>query len=184
MNRQDAGKVVACIIAACPSQGSKLAPNQVNAMIATFESLLADLPYEQVDSAVRVLLQTRSWMPSVADIRGAVLELVRGPLGAGGEAWGSVLRAVAREGAYRTPGVDFTFKDPVTQRCVDAFGWPQLCQSDNPVADRARFVDLYDKLAAQGLREVQSPTLAAAKEQRAIGGGIVADLTRRLTGAS
>ena len=41
------------------------------------------------------------------------------------------------------------FTDPVTAQCVASLRWRELCDSENQAADRARFVELYDKLAAQ-----------------------------------
>lgn len=172
MTRPEAAKLVAVIMAACPAQSSKLDGGRASAMVDAYEALLGDLTYEQVNAAVRVLLQTRSWMPSVADIRTTVLELMRGPVRAGGDAWGTVLNAIKREGAYRTPGSDFMFRDPVLARCVNALGWQELCLSENPTADRARFIELYDKLAQQDRKEATSPLLAAAAERRT--GGLLA----------
>jgi hypothetical protein len=166
VTRQEAAKLVAVIIASCPAQSSKLDSGRASAMVDAYEALLSDLTYEQVNAAVRVLLQTRSWMPSIADIRSTVLELQHGPVRAGGDAWGGVLRAIKGEGAYRTPGDDFKFRDPITARCVAALGWQELCLSENPTADRARFIELYDKLAQQDRKEATSPMLAAAAEVR------------------
>lgn len=168
MNRQESARIVAAIIAACPSQSSKLDERRATSMVDTFAALLGDLSYGQVNAAVTVLLQTSTWMPSVADIRSTVLDLQRGPSAPGGEAWGSVLRAVQCEGSYKTPGVDFQFRDPVTARCVAAFGWQALCLSENQVSDRARFIELYDQLANQDRRELQSPALAEARRSREI----------------
>ncbi len=185
MNKHESARIVAVIVAACPNQGSKLDSTRLTAMVDAFTALLADMTYEQVNAAVTVLLQTSPWMPAVADIRSTALELARGPVGAGGEAWGRVLRAVSMEGSYRSPGVDFVFADPVTARCVAAFGWQQICLSENAIADRARFIDMYDQLAVQDRREQQSPLLAAAKEQRSLAAGnadaLVGGLVRRLT---
>ncbi len=185
MNRQEAAQVVACIVAACPAQGGRLNREQIDAMINTFASLLDDLAFDQAMAALRVLLQTRSWMPSVADIRATVLEIARGPVVPGGEAWGSVVRAIREQGAHRNPGVDFAFSDPVTTKCVVAMGWRELCLSENQVADRARFIELYDRLATQSQRESQSPMLGAAREHRELGAGdVVEQLAKRLGGGS
>src|SRR5205809_443612 len=101
MNRQEAAKLVAVIGAACPSQSSRLDVNRMTAMVDTYATLLDDLSYEQCNAAVRVLLQTSNWMPSVAEIRSTAIELSRGPVRAGGEAWGEVLCLIARYGARR-----------------------------------------------------------------------------------
>ena len=170
MTRQEAGQLVSVIMAACPGQSARVDGPRAAAMVDAFASLLADLTYEQCNAAVRVLLQTRSWMPSVADIRSTALELARGPAKAGAEAWGSVLRAIREQGVYRRPGTDFVFHDPVTARCVVALGWEELCNSENTIADRARFVDAYDQIAAQDRKESVSPQLAAARDARAVRG--------------
>lgn len=166
MTKPEAAKLVSVIIASCPGQASRLDRERVAAMIDTYALLLEDIEYEHASAALRVLLQTRTWMPSVADIRATVLELNRGPVKPGGEAWGSVLAAMHAQGAYRTPGTDFVFYDPVTARCVQALGWQELCLSENTTADRARFIELYDQLSSQAQRELQSPALAAARRAR------------------
>lgn len=166
MNRSETAKLVTVMLSAVPS--NRVDPRSVPSMIDAYADLLGDLTYEQCNAALRVLLQTRTWLPSVADIRSTALEMKRGPRRAGGDAWGGVLRAISAEGVYRRPGVDFSFADPVTARCVAAFGWENLCNSELPQADRARFIELYDKLAEQDRKEQQAPTLAAATEQRRI----------------
>ena len=166
MNRQETAKLVAVIRSACPAQGGKLTNQQQLEMLDAYHALLSDLTYEQCNAAVCVLLQTRSWMPSVADIRSTALDLDRGPSRPGGEAWGSVQRAIHEQGVYRRPGVDFVFHDSTTARCVAALGWTELCNSELQTADRARFIELYDKLAAETRRELQAPQLAAARERR------------------
>lgn len=166
MTHSEAARIVAVILAACPSQASRLDAGRATSMVDTYATLLEDLSYEQCNAAIRVLLQTRTWMPSVAEIRAAAVELERGPIAPGGEAWGVVKRAIHEQGSYRRPGVDFVFNDPVTARCVAALGWQELCLSENEIADRARFIELYDRLAAQEKRESLSPLLAATSERR------------------
>jgi hypothetical protein len=138
----------------------------LDAMTTAYEALLADLDYARCNAAVRVLLQSKNSIPAVADIRRVVLELERGPVRPSGEAWGEVLKAIGRYGAYRVPGVDFQFSDPEVARCVNALGWKVLCLSEDQTADRARFIELYGTVATQERREQQAPLLAAAREAR------------------
>lgn len=166
MNRQEAAQLVAVCLASCPQQSARIDQTRQLAMVDAFANLLDDLPYEQANAAVRVLLQTSPFIPAIADIRAKVLELKHGPVAAGGEAWGSVLKAMKREGSHRTPGVEFFFVDSVVAKCVAAMGWIDLCLSENTVADRARFIELYDALASQDRRERQAPLLAAARDAR------------------
>lgn len=182
MTKDDAGALISVMLAAVPSH--RVDPRAVPAMVTAYADLLGDLSYEQCNAALRVLLQTRTWLPSVADIRAAALELQRGPVRAGGDAWGGVIRAISAEGSYRQPGTDFVFSDPTTAKCVEAFGWANLCNSENQVSDRARFVELYDKLASQGHKEAQSPALAAAADRRALNGvtDLISSAAKRLRG--
>lgn len=187
MTYDETARLVAVMISAVPSH--RVEPRAVPGMVDAYADLLSDLTAEQCNAAVRVLLQTRTWLPSVADIRLAVVDMQRGPVKAGADAWGNVLKAISSKGSYRRPGVDFQFSDPVVARCVEAMGWTNLCLSENATADRARFIELYDKLAAQGTREAQSPALAAARDQRELAAqadvaSIVGIVARRLGGGS
>lgn len=171
MKQNEAARLVSVLLAAYPSQCAKLDEKQQAQMVTVFADLLDELSYELCNAALRVLMQTAKFMPSVAEVRAAALELKHGAVAAGGEAWGSVVKAMQREGANKTPGVDFVFRDPVTARCVNAFGWRELCLSENAAADRARFIELYDVLASEHRREQQAPVLAAAREVRQVSGG-------------
>lgn len=160
MKPSEAAELVASIMAAYPNAQTSNATSRV------YESMLSDLDKDVANAAVAVLLQTSKFMPSVAEIRSTAVELENGGCAPGGEQWGVVLDCIHRYGAYRTPGVDFRFNDSVTAKCVRALGWQEICLSENHPADRARFIELYDKLAAQAQRERVSPVLGAAKQAR------------------
>jgi hypothetical protein len=131
-------------------------------------------------------------MPTIAEIREACMDLEHGEPKAGGEAWGEVLAAVSRWGIYRQPGLDFQFADPVVARAVQAFGWRNICNSENQQADRARFIELYDRLATVERKQLNAGQLPAAQRLRAlqssedrlaeIGSDMVQGLAKRLTG--
>lgn len=167
MNEREAARLVLSALAACPAQATRINAQLQDAMVITWRTLLDDLSYEQCNAALTVMLQTKPFLPAPAEIRATVQELLNGPTRPGGEAWGSVVRAMKAKGSHRRPGVDFVFNDPITAECVTAFGWPELCASENQVADRARFIELYDQLASQARREQTVPALAAARETRA-----------------
>lgn len=168
MTKQETAKIVSVMIAAT-AQGAKLDKKAVEAMIMSYAALLEDMDYARCNAAVRVLLQSQTWIPSVADIRRVVLELERGPVRPGGEAWGDVVAAIASFGARRSPGVDFHFADPRVLHCVLSLGWRTLCLSEDQTADRARFIELYNAVSSQERREQQVPLLGAARDLRARG---------------
>lgn len=157
MTKTEVMKLVAVLCAAYPS--AKFTAEASSA----FESALADLGYAVANAAVEQIIGTSRWMPTIADIRERVLSLLSGEIRPGGDAWGSVLKAIAARGRNRTPGVDFEFCDPVVHEAVKALGWSQLCDSENATADRARFVELYDRLAVVRRRQELTHNLPAVK---------------------
>lgn len=173
MTRGETSKLVGVLTAAYPSQAAKV---DVVAMIDAWAELLDDVEYPIAAAAVRALAQTEKFMPSVADIRAACLELTKGPKRPGGDAWGDVI-------ALRTFSDVSTMAsvDPITLHICKEFGWLEyrtlwrngadleqwhVVSGENESADRARFIELYDKLKAQGHREAAAPVLAAARQAR------------------
>jgi len=167
MTKPEVAKLLAVIMAAFPF--SKLS----DASSVIYERMLADLDYPAANAAVERLLATARMPPTIAEIRDATLTMQTGEVRPGGDAWGEVLAAIGRFGRGRVPGTDFRFKDPVTARCVTALGWRELCDSEMVTADRARFIELYDRLAAMVRRSQLSDHLPAAQRFRALQAGDV-----------
>lgn len=171
MKPGEAKRVVAFLLALCPAAKIHAAPDGVGT-VEVYQALLVDLPFQAAMAAVTAVAKTHRFptvLPSVAEIREATLTLTHGARRPGGDAWGDVLRAVRRFGAYRTP----SFDDPLVARAVAALSWREICTSENQAADRARFVELYDQLAATARREILTGLPAGAAPLAAI-------LTRRL----
>jgi hypothetical protein len=168
MTRLEVAKLVAVLRAAYPTARGD------DSTSSAYETMLADLDHPTAYVAVERLIATSKFMPSVAEIREAYMDLMHGDRRAGGEAWGECLAAISRWGAYRSPGVDFTFRDPLVARVVAALGWTNLCGSENQVADRARFVELYDRLAVGARKSIATESLPGAtrlRELQAADGG-------------
>lgn len=162
MTQLEVAKLVAVLLTAYPA--AKASENTS----AIYERMLADLDYPAANAALERLLATSRFLPTVAEIREAALTLYAGELRPGGDAWGSVLAAIRKYGYVRAPGVDFHFDDPVTDDAVRALNWTELCNSENVAADRARFIELYDKLAASARRSQLSESLPAMQRFRAL----------------
>lgn len=138
---------------------------------ATFDAYvedLADLDYEPAALAVKTLRQTRTFLPSIAEVRDAAAELTAGHLPDGDEAWREVQSRMRKVGSYGTP----RWSHPAIADTVKAMGWLELCASANQVADRAHFLALYttarrrferDRQIAPEVRELAA-TLAARYE--------------------
>lgn len=162
MTDLEAKKLVACLVASYPTTKATMET------VGIYTRMLADLEYPAANAAVEQLLATSKWMPTVAEIRERALSLNIGEVKPGGEAWGLVLKAIARYGYMRSPGVDFQFDDATTAECVSAMSWRELCNSENPTADRARFIELYDQLAVQHRRKQLSEGRPAMQRFRAL----------------
>lgn len=165
MTRSEVAKLVGVLMAAFPSSKVTAQTSQV------YEEFLQDLDYTAANAAVRRLIGTARFMPSIGEIREAVVEVGNGQRRPGGDAWGDVLAAVRKFGVYRTP----SFDDPVVARVVQSLGWEVICNSENQAADRARFIETYDKLAGAQRREAQvsagakMPELAPRGQSKSMG---------------
>lgn len=176
MNRTEAAKLAAIAMGAFPAQAAKLDKALATAMVSAYETLLDDIPYKHAEAALRALAQTATFMPNVSDVRRVCLELAKGPIRPGVDAWGDVI-------ALRTfRNIDtMAAVDPITLHVCKQFGWIEyrtlwrggaeidqwhVVSGENEASDRARFVELYDKLKAQGHREDVAPVLAASRASR------------------
>ena len=158
MKRSEAQQVVMVLRMAFADGRQPMSPAEIKAWSDVYAAGIEDLDFEECKAAVDRLVKTANFMPRVAEIRAAVLDVTRGQSRSGAEAWGDVKRAVSRYGIYRHP----EFDDPIVGRVVSGLGWRELCNSENETADRARFVDAYNELTKQGRVEAQVSKGAAA----------------------
>lgn len=166
MTEIEAQKIVTVIAAAWPGQVSRLTPTQQADQQRIYRRMLGDLPYPVVNAAVERLLATAKFLPTIAEIREACVFVADGDKRTGLEAWGDVVRAMSRQGAYRVPGVDFFWRDPIVARCVSALSWPELCGSELVSSERARFIEAYDRIATAERTTQQTHGLPAADRLR------------------
>lgn len=153
MNELECAKVSAIVASSYPGA----AFSDENA--AAYERQLADLEYPLVVAALDLLTKTSRFLPTVAEIRDAALDIAAGERRTGAEAWADVVKAIRHVGHYRNP----RFADPIVADCVSSLGWRNLClEGSNDSADRARFIELYDNLSRRERRARQAaPALAA-----------------------
>lgn len=175
MNRQETSQILSVLFAAFPNAR----PHQSKAELTldVWSASMADISADTARKVVQALIDTRTFMPSIAEIRSMASQASRGRVRSGAEAWPGVVSAMRQEGAYRTPGVEFVFADPIAARCVQLMDWQTLCLSENTVADRARFIELYDKLATEVRAESASPALVAMRGGQSVSASLPADRT-------
>jgi hypothetical protein len=178
MTEVEAQKLVTILMASFSTKGIQ----DPAATQAIYRRMISDLDYQVASAAVERLLATSEFMPTIAAIRSACVNVTQGDKRAGGEAWGDVLRAVGKFGYMRQPGQDFNLEDNVAQRAVLALGWRNICESENQIADRARFVDLYDKLSASNRTEQIAGSLPAQQRLRELRAGEAQSLSQIING--
>lgn len=140
-----ANKILAVLFAAYPIETRNVPGEDAMLTAKVYASALDDLDGDEVSRAITFLIKTSERLPTVAKIRLTVLDLRHGPARPGGDAWGDVTREIARRGLRG----EAAFADPLVAKAVSRFGWSDLCRSENPAADRARFIELYDALCRE-----------------------------------
>lgn len=159
MKLSDAVKLVALAAANFPGQQERA----LDVTAKLWHKLLGDLPYNVAEMALVKVLATARFWPTVAEIREAAASLMAPQLLTGGEAWAEVCEQMRRVGSYGVP----EWSHPVIGRAVDAMGgWRHLCMSEEPMADRAHFLRIYDTLAARERETaVLPPAVLSAAQQ-------------------
>ena len=148
MTPKQAAQTVALLAAAYPYAKVSVDTSQV------YENMLGDLDFDVTKQAVARLVTTSKFMPTIAEIREASTALRLGPPRTGGEAWADACAAVRKVGRYGTP----KWQDPILAETMRLWGaWRDFCNSpeDDP-GGRARFIEMYDQLAARKRADVVS----------------------------
>ena len=116
-----------------------------------YGELLVDLPFQAVKEALhrRMLSEPSGFLPTVGEIRQSVAEVaIAAP--SVEEAWGLVLAEVHRVGYMGSPRFAYP-QIPAALRALG--GWPELCASENQVADRAHFMRIYGAIREKAIRD-------------------------------
>ncbi len=113
--------------------------------VAMYVRLLADIPPAALQTVVDQAIATNKFLPSISELRDQWLALQRPGAMTWVDGWNEVQRQIRKTGVYGTPN----FADPLTAQVIRAMGWRTLCMSENQVADRAQFRDMYTILAAR-----------------------------------
>lgn len=145
--------------------------------IAVYVRMILDLDHDAANAAIARLIATAKYTPMIAEIREATLAIVAGEQRPGGDAWGEVTREAKRICNLSDSEIcaDPTLSKPriadaVAVQAARALGWAAIrnrLESDE-VATRARFIELYDKLAATNRRTTLTETVPAVQRYRAL----------------
>jgi hypothetical protein len=113
--------------------------------IEVYVRLLADIPGLVLEQSALDHISRSTFFPSIAELRTAAFSIIEAahPIPTEYEAWSEVRSEIQRVGYGNPP----QFDNPLTAQVVEQLGWRYLCLSENPVADRAHFVQAYQVLA-------------------------------------
>lgn len=157
MNARECGDVVKFMLAGFPAQRQRMRDDDVAAMTAFYFAGLVDLDADVAKAAITRLARTAKFIPTVAEIREAVGVVHHGEQPPAVIAWGEVHKFMSSKGAYRTPGVDFTFSDQLTAEVVRSIGWEAMC-TGSPDHIRSRFLDGYAAAAKLARKDAAAST--------------------------
>lgn len=148
MTHNESIKILAVLTAAYP---------QVEIQEETIEiytKFLLDLPYEAGQAAALEVIARSKWFPSIAELRQAAVGMLpKNDVPNSGEAWGEVVRQLHSVGYYGRP----SFSHPAVAKAVKAIGWYELCVSENPTADRAHFLRIYEGYREREVNKALQP---------------------------
>lgn len=118
---------------------------------------LQDVPYDAAEAILNKWVATNKWSPSIADIRESIAEIQRGgPAPDWGDAWEQAMRAIRRFGSYEEAAA-LESLPPLTRETVKRLGYRSLCLSENQIADRANFRQVYEILEKREVENSKVP---------------------------
>lgn len=133
MNKSETVAILAVISAAWPSRNGQswVTPEVIDIWSEMFA---ADDPRE-VTAAVKGMISTQKFMPTIADVKEAMQKqraLARGDLTAG-EAWEKVIKAMHRWGYYQPDKAHEMLGDEIWAVIRQCGGWAVCCDSEMTV---------------------------------------------------
>ena len=136
-------KMLALVVLASSSYPS-MQSKDPQPIVTAWSLMLADIPLEILQAAVLKVCRESEFFPSVAQIVAAAAELDprNEKLPTAAEAWEEVEQQICAAGIYKSP----VFSSELVRRAARSIGWLQLCSSENPAADRAHFLRLYESM--------------------------------------
>ena len=130
------------------------------ARLQAYDLLLAHFPGEVLAAAAQLHAARSDFFPKPAQIMRAAIEVMGDASDAPDPyvAWELLQAEIQRIGHQGTP----RFDQPALAEAVKRLGWRQLCLSDNPISERARFLDCYQRIVE---REVQRALMPPAVQK-------------------
>lgn len=145
---------------------------------------LADMPTDLLRLAAAECRSRHDWFPTIHQIRQAAVDLGKraNQVPSAAEAWkevqeapidGKVRRVREAEDGWHIDNYHFQYSHPLVDKVARDMGWPGKFPTDNPVADRARFLQAYEaQIDATTAVALSLPEVRGYVESGAVGDGI------------
>lgn len=142
MNKQEFGQIALAIKTYYPTDKVFATDVAIDLWFKHFE----DIPYNVMSAAIEKWVLTNERSPSIAALRGMCVSITGGEVPDSGQAWEEVVNAIRKYGYYRE-GEALESLSPLARETTKQIGFYELCVSENQVADRAHFMQMYDQVA-------------------------------------
>ena len=152
MTKEEFSKIAMALRTYYPSQS--LLPN--NAAMELWYQQLQDIPYQVCTLALNQWVAVNKWAPTIADLREAAMDVSTKDLPDWSEAWETVIKNIQKYGFYRAVEGKEALTG-ITRQTVERIGYIHLCNSENIIADRANFRDIYNSLLAREKKQAVLP---------------------------
>ena len=131
--------------------------------VQIYEETLSDIPVDALQAATLDMVAESKFFPTVAEIRKSAFALMAEDEPDAYSAWGKTLDLL-RDGRGHpiiSRSREFDVHPLIEQTVRQVGGWSYLAQTENVVADRARFIDAYDRtIEKQEYKTRQLPQIA------------------------
>lgn len=157
MERHEFAKIAMAMRTYYPRE--ELMPNEQ--AIELWYDQLRDYDYNVVSTALKKWVATNKWSPAISDLRQTAAEVMLGSIPDWGKAWEEVQDAIHIHGFYEYNAA-LESVSPLTRIAIERIGWDNLCMSENHVASRANFREIYNGVVQGEVAKRQVPANVAA----------------------
>lgn len=120
--------------------------------------MIGDLPFKVAQLAVKKVMMTSEFPPTVAEVRKAAADIThaKDDVLDAGKAWGEVQDAVRKHGFYETNKA-LEMMSPLTRQVVEQISWREICLCEEPGVIRGQFMKMYDSMKVRHQQERMLP---------------------------
>lgn len=113
--------------------------------IEVWYSMLGGYTKEQLRNAIKELIKTETYLPTIAHITKQIAKNETQGLASGEEEWESVIRTIHKFGSYRQQEA-LEYMKPYTAYIVNLIGYQNICMSSDNTWNKKEFIAEYEQL--------------------------------------